>query len=408
AEILKVHDFESLSADNGTTGLLLAESKRPDLILMDVVMPEMNGFDTCGKLKLNPLTRDIPVIIMTGLSKEEAIVKGFEQGAVDYISKPFSEEELVARVSVHINLRHLQETLEFQVAERTAELTKTLKDLESAQLQLIQSEKLSSLGQLLAGLAHEINNPLNFIDGNLDHATEYISDVLAIVEMYEGKFAQLPLDIAEFADEADLDFVKEDLPKLLESMRVGTKRIKSIISSLKNFSRKDDQTKQPMDIHEGLDTTLMILGNRIKGKGKRPQIEIVKKFGAIPPVICYPSQLNQVFMNILANAIDAIEEALAQPTTPDFVPTIEIQTQAINNTWIKIMIVDNGVGITTEFQSHIFEAFTTSKPIGKGTGLGMSISYKIITENHGGELTVTSEPGQGATFSLMIPLAIAE
>jgi two-component system, NtrC family, sensor kinase len=289
---------------------------------------------------------------------------------------------------------------EGQLRQRTQALEVTLQELQQTQMQLVQSEKMSSLGQLVAGVAHEINNPVNFIYGNLNHARTYIEDLTRLVELYQQVYPEpLPLIAAEI-ETMDLPFVLEDLPKLLNSMKVGADRIQKIVMSLRTFSRMDEAEQKAVDIHAGLDSTLMILQSRLKAQGGRPAIEVTQHYGQIPPVECYAGQLNQVFMNILSNAIDALEEAWAQQ--PDLQPQISITTQ-LTPKEVVIVIEDNGPGIPADVQGRLFDPFFTTKPIGKGTGMGLSISYQIITERHQGSLTCQSAPGQGTAFIIAIP-----
>ncbi|UZQ53312.1 ATP-binding protein [Trichothermofontia sichuanensis B231] len=299
-----------------------------------------------------------------------------------------------------------RQTLEERVEERTQELQEALKNIRQAQSQLIQAEKMSSLGQLVAGVAHEINNPVNFIHGNLVHADEYIQELLELLDLYRSHLQNHPLPIREKEEEIDLEFLRQDLPKLLNSMKVGADRIRDIVHSLRNFSRLDEATLKEVDIHEGLDSTLMILQNRLKAKPKHPEIRVIKQYGQLPLVECYAGQLNQVFMNVLTNAIDALDEYAGQRSPTDLAAhpgTITIRTAAIDDSQVVIRIADNGPGMTPEVQQRLFDPFFTTKPVGKGTGMGMSISYQIITEYHNGHIECRSEPGQGAEFIITIP-----
>lgn len=304
------------------------------------------------------------------------------------------------------DLQHLNEQLEARVEARTQDLASTLHELQQTQVQLVQSEKMSSLGQLVAGVAHEINNPVNFIYGNLTHAGEYTQDLLNLVNLYVQHYPDPHPAIQDALECLDLAFLTEDLPKLLSSMKVGADRIQKIVLSLRNFSRMDEAEMKDVDIHEGIDSTLMILQNRLKSKGDRKVIQVVKDYGNLPAIECYPGQLNQVFMNILSNAIDAIEEQLKSldiVCAATYTPTIRIQTAALDNRYIQIAIADNGPGIPESIQRRLFDPFFTTKPIGKGTGMGLSISYQIITEKHGGTLTCRSLPQGGAEFIVTIP-----
>lgn len=307
-----------------------------------------------------------------------------------------------------------QSRITAELAQQQAQkLEHTLQDLQHAQAQMIQSEKMSSLGQLVAGVAHEINNPVNFIYGNLKHANDYTQDLLNLLKLYQHHYP-IPVEaIQQEAEAIDLDFLVEDLPKLLTSMRVGADRIQRIIASLRTFSRMDEAEFKAVDIHDGIDSTLMILQNRLKAKPDRVAIEVIKEYGNLPLVECYAGQLNQVFMNILSNAIDALEDEMGHKlecsgessTTPDRVtPCIQIRTQKKYGDRILIHIADNGPGMPESVKRRIFDPFFTTKAVGKGTGMGMSISYQIVTEKHRGSLQCISSPGKGAEFIIEIPI----
>jgi len=303
---------------------------------------------------------------------------------------------------------------ETQLRQQAQELQTTLEKLQRTQMQLIQSEKMSSLGQLVAGVAHEINNPVNFIYGNLSYANEYAENLLQVVRLYQQHYPDPVPAIQDLLGDTDLDFLLDDMPKLLKSMRVGAERIQKIVMSLRNFSRMDEAECKAVDLHEGIDNTLMILQHRLKGKPGQPAIHVVKEYGSLPKVECYASSLNQVFMNILSNAIDALEDALDKGEWDDSqsdlcgthpkLPTITIRTEYIIPDRVAIYLIDNGPGIPEAVQKRLFDPFFTTKPVGKGTGLGMSISYQIVTERHGGILECRSEPGHGATFRIEIPI----
>ncbi|MBD2523157.1 GAF domain-containing protein [Nostoc sp. FACHB-133] len=324
----------------------------------------------------------------------------------------WKEEEinLLAQVAVQFGIAIQQAELLEQTKRQTLELTQALQELKQTQTRLIQGEKMAGLGQLLAGVAHEINNPVSFIFGNLIHLNEYIQELLNTVEIYRQN-SSLPPTVQEKIDNNDLDFIIEDLPKTLDSMKIGTERIHDIVLSLRNFSRTDEAELKAVDIHEGLDSTLLILGHRLKNNNERPAIEIVKEYATLPLLECYPSQLNQVFMNLLSNSIDALEEkfkAIHQrylklsQRCPMIPLTIWISTQTVNNQ-IVIRIADNGLGIPEEVRSHMFDPFFTTKAPGKGTGLGLSISYQIVVEKHHGQIKCSSKPGEGTEFLIEIP-----
>lgn len=296
---------------------------------------------------------------------------------------------------------------EMQLRQQTQQLELALFELQRTQTQMLQSEKMSSLGQLVAGVAHEINNPVNFIYGNIAPAHDYIQNLLNLINLYQ-EYYPYPVPVIQSQIAAiDLDFLMTDLLKLLSSMKIGAERIRQIVLSLRNFSRLDEAEYKAVDIHEGIDSTLLILENRLKTKPNCLGIEIVKEYGNLPLIECYAGQLNQVFMNILTNAIDALEERDEQHTQQQirqFPSVIKIRTEIINHNQIAIKISDNGLGIPEKIKQRIFDPFFTTKPIGKGTGMGMSISYQIVTKNHYGTLECISSPYQGTTFVIIIPL----
>ncbi|MGK7926713.1 MAG: ATP-binding protein [Spirulina sp.] len=300
-------------------------------------------------------------------------------------------------------LERNNEVLEERVEERTAELSQTMENLKKTQAQLVQTEKMSGLGQMVAGVAHEINNPVSFIHGNVIHASKYTEELTGLLALYQRHYPQPHPEIEDEIDAIELEFLKDDLNNLFQSMRVGTDRISEIVKSLRTFSRLDEAEIKDVDLHDGIDSTLTILQTRLRAQDWRPEIRVMKDYGDLPFVECYAGQLNQVFMNILGNAIDAVEESLRHPEgEQDNIPAIRIRTRTDGKT-VTIAIADNGMGISEETRAKLFDPFFTTKAIGKGTGLGLSISYQIVTEKHHGILSCMSQPGE-TTFTIEIPI----
>ncbi|AFY80998.1 hybrid sensor histidine kinase/response regulator [Oscillatoria acuminata] len=586
--ILSEQGYQVGKALNGQVALMASKQLKPDLILLDINMPQMNGYEVCKHLKSNSETGDIPIIFISALDDVLDKVKAFEMGGLDYITKPFQSAEVISRVKNQLNLRFLQlklkeqnialETeiqehkkaktaLEFSEAQNLAllnaipdlmlrlsaegtlldyrislsllhetprtetpestgstssvsarlnrdfhqfaireagtlerdwmgknlaeiwtedlafwmmhyvqevlltsdikigefvqqiegkwqgyearfvksgsnevlaivrdiserkqaevlqlqneallrsqkqQLEQALQDLKQAQSQLVQNEKMVSLGHLVAGIAHEINNPVNFIYGNIPCILQYIEEILEVLHLYENNCQKNPA-IQQLTEKIDLPFVKNDLHQILDSMQNGTERIRELVISLRNFSRLDEADMKPVDIHEGIDSTLLLLKHRMEPEEHLPGIEVIKNYGNLPEVTCYASQINQVLMHLLNNAIDALKEVGIQwqqthpslPTSPAPMLQIQITTELTDNQAIAIRIADNGPGIPEALQSQLFDPFFTTKPVGSGTGLGLSISYQVVVNQHKGQLMCYSSPGKGSEFVVRIPI----
>lgn len=355
-------------------------------------------------LSLHPWSSSLLALVL-GLTLTGSITAYLVRG----IQQSIARDYLLGQV---VNANQDLQQSQISLQERTHELETALTNLKNAQTQLIQSEKLSSLGQLVAGIAHEINNPVSFVHGNLHHASEYVNDLLDALKTYQAAIDRLAksggaipaIDDGMFADlqELDLDFIAQDFPKLLTSMRVGTERIREIVKSLRIYSHITNEAKDSANLYESLDRVLIILQHRLLQS--IPQIQLIRHDRPIPPVDCTLGQIDQVLTNLIVNAIDAIEERWATTPVQHESPQIVISTESIQDTWVKITIADNGIGMSEATRVKLFDPFYTTKPVGKGTGLGMAITYQIVVERHQGTIECHSIPHHGTTITIVLPV----
>ncbi|MBE9028376.1 response regulator [filamentous cyanobacterium LEGE 11480] len=416
---LDAEGWEVVVAQSGASALQKVEHAPPNLILLDVMMPEMDGFETCLRLKRQVHTCDIPVIFLTALADTANKVKGLKLGAVDYITKPFERREIIVRVRHHLRLHQLNQSLiesnqrlAQEVCDRQAseaDLAKTLQNLKQLQHQLIQTEKLSSLGTMVAGIAHEFNNPINFIQGNLKYLAKDMHEITEILSLYQQEYPEPSPALKSRVSQTDLPFILSDLPKMLRSMSTGTERLQAIVASLGTFANLNHSEYRTYHLHEALDSTLLLLENRLQ-KSHPPIIKVTKRYGDIPRLSCYPSQLNQVCLNILTNAIESIEASKTNANSDNNAelatiadPEITVETFQTGNN-ITIRISDNGPGIPAAIQPQIFDPFFTTKPVGINKGMGLTMSHQIITERHNGQLEVESSPESGTSITILLPI----
>jgi len=393
---LRQAEFDFVFAQNGFEAIKMLQDSANQicLVLTDLNMPEMDGLTLLSKLP--EIDQNLKAVVVSAYGDIKNIRIAMNRGAFDFVTKPIDFEDL--EITIH-------RTLNFVKFVRSQQ-----EQLQLAQSNLIQSEKMASLGQLMAGVAHEIKNPVNFIHNNVSPAKEYVeilSDRLQQIQQHlqDDDFG---LDLPPSLNWSELEFILADLNKILGGMEIGTEMLLGISANLRNFARSDDTAPILCSLNTCLDTVLLILSHRLKANGKYQAIAIQKDYGKYPQLVCYPGQLNQVFMNILANSIDALEEAMNQGLIAERQPTIMIRTEQSEPNWITIRIADNGIGMSEEVRQMLFEPLFTTKPSGKGTGLGMSISRQIVTERHKGKISCNSTLGEGAEFVIELPQNLIE
>ena len=417
---IRTGEYQVFFAHNGVEALSkLLEQPDIDIVLTDINMPVMDGMALLAKL--NELVTLVKTVVISAYGDLGNIRKAMNGGAFDFLTKPIDFQDL--EITINKTLCHVQQLKENERArqeredklresearerEKAIQLELALQNLQRTQSQLIQTEKMSSLGQLISGIAHEINNPVNFIYGNLTYVTDYTHQLLSLITLYEQHDAHNYPEIAALIEKIELEFIKEDMPKMLSSMKLGAERIRQIVLTLRNFSRLDEAEMKPVNIHEGIDSSLVILHSQLNAKPNFSAIQVIQEYGDLPQIECYACQLNQVFMNLLSNGIYALnhDDKKRSPEQIKNEPrTITIRTSMLNRDWVRISFKDNGPGMTSDVETRLFNPFFTTKPVGDGTGLGLSISYQIVVEKHGGDLKCFSQPDQGAEFVIEIPI----
>ncbi|MEW6260328.1 MAG: response regulator [Thermodesulfobacteriota bacterium] len=395
--MLRERGYRVRSFPSGEMALKSAWNDPPDLMLLDVNMPGMNGFEVCQRLKSEERTRGFPVIFISALTETLDKVKAFQAGGVDYITKPFQFEEVHARVEVHLKLIGAQRA----IAEQNAALEKAMRELKAAQQQLIQSEKLAAIGILTAGIAHEINNPVNFIKTSALALQADIEDIQRLLSLYASCRSECPRSemtarIEALHREIEYDTLSAEIPSLLSHIQEGVRRTEEIVQSLRLYARKDSFVKEKTDLHRLVDAALVILSPRYK-----KALSIRKQYGDLPKIAVYPGGMIQVITNVLGNAIDAIESKRVHEEESITLTTSVLRRNS--EVYAVLSVQDTGIGIPDAVREKVFDPFFTTKDVGKGTGLGLSISLGIVQE-HGGSIEIDSVEGKGTTVSILLPV----
>ncbi|HEY9300624.1 MAG TPA: response regulator [Phormidium sp.] len=402
--LLQERGYNVRKAINGKMALMAIKTVLPDLVLLDINMPMMNGYEVCEELKNDEKTRAVPIIFISALDDVTDKVKAFNLGCADYITKPFQIEEVLARIQHQLIIKDLQNKLRSQ----NAQLQQTLAELKKAQAQIIQKEKMLGLSQLAAGMAHEVNNSIGFIAGNIEFARQYVHELLNVIDIYQQECPQPTSVVQATLADIDLEFIAKDVEKVLDSMQTGAERISTINLALRIFSRLNESDLKPVNLHEGLDSTLILLQQKLRQEGRNWEIKVEKNYGKFPAINCYASLMNQVFLNILNNAIDALESQWEKADNTSIIPTIWITTELTEEQTVVIRIKDNGTGIPEDIREHLFDPFFTTKPVGKGSGLGLLTSYQVVVEKHKGKLNYQSTLGEGTEFMMEIPVDLTK
>lgn len=389
--ILKEHGYNVRAAISGELALMTIKRQAPDIILLDVNMPGMNGYEVCRALKADTLLAEIPVIFVSAATDTADKLRAFEEGGVDYVTKPFQTQEVLARVETHLTLSKARNELE----QKNMALESAMTELKQTQAQLVQSEKMAALGMLTAGIAHELNNPLNFIAASVQALKKIVTPFEQLIHLCE-KAGENCDHFKKWCGENDHKELCGTLIELVDNSCYGANRAAEIVRGLRVFTRLDESGLKSTDLHENLESVLLLLHNRYLKR-----IKITKNYGELPTWVCQPGKLNQAFMNLISNAIDAIYAKQEQGQDDEIVITTRLEERA-DKFYAVIEISDTGVGMTDEIRKRLFQPFFTTKDVGEGVGLGLAITHGIV-QDHGGVIEVETSPGKGSLFRVIIP-----